>query len=234
VTLVLLEMAKKTTRKSVNDWILGVPSETDLSLGVRLPLKGDLMRRFLEIRMSSDKGCTRDIFKQILKELKLIWERAGIPIKPQNNCLRQLLEIHDTWLKVKSTAISDRHSKWFLINLEKFNRKMNQLCDLSPSNVEEILKKSRNPNCQEDIEFLKGQREFPQVGIMAGVDGNTVRREKRRRARSRQTNSDHQLHGSSSTDSTESEISIDNLPGMNFDQKHYGRLQSFWKSQQKY
>ena len=138
--------------------------------------------------------------EQILKELKLIWERAGIPIKPQNNCLRQLLEIHDAWQKLKSTAISDRHSEWFLINLEKFNRKMNQPCDLSPSNVEEILKKTRNPNWQEDIQFLKGQREFPQVGIMAGVDGNTVRREKRRRARSRQTNSDHQLHGSSSTD----------------------------------
>ena len=71
MTLVLLEMTKKTTRKSVNDWILGVPSETDLSLGVRLPLQGDVMRRFLGIRMSSgDKGCTRDIFKQILKELR--------------------------------------------------------------------------------------------------------------------------------------------------------------------
>ena len=204
-------MAKKTTRKSVNDLILGVPSETDLSLGVRLPLQGDVMRRFLGIRMSGDKGCNRDIFKQILKELKLIWERAGIPIKPQNNCLRQLLEIHDSWQKLKSNAISDRHSEWFLINLEKFNRKMNQPCDLSPSNVEEILKKTRNPNWQEDIQFLKGQREFPQVGIMAGVNGNTVRREKRSRARSRQTNSDHQLHGSSSTDTTESEISIDNL-----------------------
>jgi hypothetical protein len=111
---------------------------------------------------------------------------------------------------------------------------MNQLCDFSPSNIKKILKNSRNPNWQDDIEFLKGQQEFPQVGVMAGVDSNTVRREKRRWTRSRQTKSDNQLHGSSSTDSTESEISINNLPGMNFDQKHYGRLQSFWKSQQKY
>ncbi len=58
---------------------------------------------------------------------------------------------------------------------------------------------------------MKGQREFPQVGVMADVDNNTVKREKRRWTRSHQTNSDNQLHGSSSTDSTESEISIDNL-----------------------
>jgi hypothetical protein len=46
---------------------------------------------------------------------------------------------------------------------------------------------------------------------MAVVDSNTVRRKKRRRARSRQTNSDNQLQGSSSSDSTEPEIPIDNL-----------------------
>lgn len=158
--------------------------------------------------MVGENRTNREIFKEILKELKLIWERAGIPINPDNNCIRQLLLIHDAWLKVKSTEISRRNSDRFLITLEKFHRSMNQLCDLSPFNIEEELTNSRTPKWQEDIEFLKGQRKFPQVGVMAGVDSNSARREKSRRARSRKTNTENQMDGSS-TASAESEISID-------------------------
>lgn len=109
---------------------------------------------------------------------------------------------------MKSTEISRRNSDRFLITLEKFHRSMNQLCDLSPFNIEEELTNSRTPKWQEDIEFLKGQRKFPQVGVMAGVDSNSARREKSRRARSRKTNTENQMDGSS-TASAESEISID-------------------------
>lgn len=45
--------------------------------------------------MVGENRTNREIFKEILKELKLIWERAGIPINPDNNCIRQLLLIHD-------------------------------------------------------------------------------------------------------------------------------------------
>lgn len=170
------------TRTNNKDWLLGHGTESSLSIGTKLPLKRAVMKRFLWLRQQA-KGntSTREVFRAILMELKEIWQRAAIPIKSDKKCLDQLIKIHKVWASVKKIEVSARENENSQRQIQEFNNSMNSLCDLSPSDVENQLKALRTNNWQEDLEFLAGQRQYPQTGTMYGLD-----RKEQERASSRQ------------------------------------------------
>ena len=142
------------------------------------------MQRFLWLRQhAKGNASTREVFGDILMELKEIWQRAAIPINSDKKCLDQLIEIHKAWVSVKKIEVSARENENSQRHIQEFNNSMNSLCDLSPSDVENQLKALRTNNWQEDLEFLAGQRQYPQTGKMFGLDGKEQERASSRQRR---------------------------------------------------
>lgn len=125
------------TRRSTNkeDWLVGLASDTSLPIGSRLPLQRAVMKRFLSIQLKDVHTPVKDIFKVILSELKEIWGKAVIPIKSDHNCLKQLLSIHVAWLSLKKIPLARRETPHSKKLIEQFEKRMNKLCDLSPSDT---------------------------------------------------------------------------------------------------
>ena len=171
------------TRTNNKDWLLGYGNESSLAIGAKLTLKKAVMKRFLWIRQTqrNSNNSNREVFRTILCELKEIWQRAAIPVKPDKKCFDQLIEIHKSWLSVKKINVSARANDNSQRRIQEFNDSMNSLCDLSPSDIENQLKASRTNNWKEDLMFLAGQRHYPQTGTMHGLD-----RKEQERASSRQ------------------------------------------------
>lgn len=68
--------------------------------------------------------------------------------------------------------------------IQQFLDNLQNLCDLSHSRFEDILRNS-HPEWEIDRDFLLGQRKIPQVGSMAGVDRHLADKEKRKVERER-------------------------------------------------
>lgn len=60
---------------------------------------------------------------------------------------------------------------------------MEHLLDLSPPDVEKLLKQSRNPNAKVNYEFLLAQRKIPQRGYMDKLDTTSLERESMKQKR---------------------------------------------------
>lgn len=171
------------TRNSQEDQILGQYNDKCLSDGVRLPTNRIVLQRFLHFRKSNGRLPTRDVSKILLCELKIIWQRAGIPIKNDSMCIKQLIALFEKWEKLKKISKPDIPSS--IRHKVYFEDTMNRLCDLSPPNVYELLKSTRAHHWQEDWDFLQKQQRVPQIGYMSGVDKQTLELEERRAKRIR-------------------------------------------------
>lgn len=157
---------------------MGHSHEKSLAVGVRLPINRIVLQRFHYFRQADPRLPVRDVCKQILDELKIIWSRAYIPIKSDFMCLRQIVELFGKWEKTKKIAKS--HLPSCLRHKKDFQNHMDQLCDLSHRNSYQILKSTRAQHWNEDWEFLQNQRRVPQIGHMTGVDTILAQKEKRK------------------------------------------------------
>jgi hypothetical protein len=72
-----------------------------------------------------------------MKEIFSIWERAGIPTKPEKNIIDQLVELHKHWCKIKKINIGARNNDSNLKIINNFEAVLNELCDVSPLDVME-------------------------------------------------------------------------------------------------
>ena len=145
------------TRKDHQDEFIGFGLEKSLAVGSKLPLKVGLLRRYLHLREVdniSGKGSssTRNVFNTILIELKEIWGRTRIPIKPDSKCHDYFLKVFVEWKSIKK--IGKRCSEK---TREKFRASINQLCDIS-AKVNEILRGSRISTWKEEWLFFQNQR----------------------------------------------------------------------------
>ncbi|KZS19014.1 Uncharacterized protein APZ42_014686 [Daphnia magna] len=175
-------MKSRKTRQS-NDWLLASINNSSLAIGVKLPLKIAVMRRYLYFVRTEVNTSTKDMFKIVLSELKQIWKRASIPIKPDHKCIEQLMRIHKEWSKVKAIGVSKRNNPNSQKKKSEFVTNMNTLCDLSPPNVKELMIASRESFWEEDYNFFCGQRKFPQIGAMGAIDGKKRTRDRKRNQR---------------------------------------------------
>ena len=64
-----------------------------------------------------------------------------------------------------------------------FKNKLKSLFDISPVNVEDLFRSTKNDHWEEDYQFLINQRKVPQQGFMTGVVQQFVQRETRKRKR---------------------------------------------------
>lgn len=80
-------------------WLIADSILSSLSEAYRLATKGAVMARFLDNRNKNKFAPTREIFREILEELKLLWQKAGIPIKANCNCVNEIVSLHEEWTK---------------------------------------------------------------------------------------------------------------------------------------
>ena len=68
-----------------------------------------------------------------------------------------------------------------------FEEKLNKLCDIAHVNVEEEIRSKNNPEWKIDLDFLNGQRETPQRGVMIGIDMKLAAQEKEKKMQRRRS-----------------------------------------------
>ena len=137
-------------------------------------------------KIVSENLSTRELCSHLFfNELKPVWGRAYIPIKPDKECIDQLVHLHDEWRAVKKIAYNRRSIPPSVEKIEIFKSKLNTLCDFSPPVVETQLANSfrRSANWKEDLEFLQLHRRYPQEGFISGIDRGHNTKEKKRTER---------------------------------------------------
>ncbi|KAK4024122.1 hypothetical protein OUZ56_009510 [Daphnia magna] len=117
-------------------------------------------------RSKEDWLIVKDIFNVIIVELKEIWGKAAKAVKDDKNILKALMNTHDAWLSLKKIPVARRDSPHSKKLIEEFQKQMDSLFDISPSDVENRLRATRKRHWKEDFSFLIGQRQNPQVGFV--------------------------------------------------------------------
>jgi hypothetical protein len=196
------------------DWLIGYSHRTSLATASKLPTKGVVLARFMCIQ-DEKKGQHIDIFREIFAELKVVWERAGIPIKADNTCVNDIKNLHHSWKAILKIPVENRTQDFAQDKIVSFKTSLNELLDLSPKDVEEKLKASHNPNAAVDFKFLLAQREVPQRGFMDRVDERDIKRASRKRKNS-STPTNVETANVSSSLSEESEIVESSSSGETF------------------
>ena len=140
-----------------------------------MPLNSHVLRRYLALREENPPPCSiRKLLTLVLDELlSKFWIPSRIPTKDEKECLDNLQKLVKQLDTVRKWP-HDRRQRHF----DDFNAKLNSLCDLSHRNVEQLLRSSGSPSWRIDLEFLHGQRETPQRGIMQGNDCVLANKEK--------------------------------------------------------
>ena len=149
--------------------------------GCRLPLNLQVLRRYVGLREKyPPPHSTRDLLRIVLDEMcNKFWIPSRIPTKPEKNCLDQLVKLVSKYEQIMKFP-EDRRQKKKL----GFETEMNELCDIAHPNAENLMRSSGNPEWKVDIEFLQGQRQVPQIGVMMGHDNVLARKEKNSDGRS--------------------------------------------------
>ena len=95
-------------------WLLSYSFRTSLATKSKLPTKSVVLSRSLAIQKESVSGAT-DIFREILMELKEVWEKAAIPIKADSNCLNDIKKLHGSWKAILKIPVDKRKKRFCLI-----------------------------------------------------------------------------------------------------------------------
>ncbi|KZR97240.1 Uncharacterized protein APZ42_007999, partial [Daphnia magna] len=92
----------------------------------------------------------KDIFNVIIVELKETWGKAAIPVKDDKNILKALMNTHEAWLSLKKIPVARRDSPLSKKLIEEFQKQMDSLFDISPSDVENRLRATRKRHWKEE------------------------------------------------------------------------------------
>lgn len=103
-------------RSSVKeDSLVGCGSDVSLGLGNRLPLNLSVLKRYVYFRQQNVSKSVRELFQVILVELKVIWEKAALPLKNDKKKLDYLVKLYDYWVSVKKLLLLQRRKLLFLL-----------------------------------------------------------------------------------------------------------------------
>jgi hypothetical protein len=83
---------------------------------------------------------------------------------------QEYLKRSDAWFSIKKITVSCRNIPKSISLIGEFEKQMDSLLDISPSDVEVRLRATRKRHWKEDFSILIGQRQNPQVGFMEKVD----------------------------------------------------------------
>ena len=173
-------------------WLIGDSLIDSLANLNRLPVNKTILARYAYLRSNSQTESIRDIFKVVLVELKEVWGKGGIPIKPDKDCVKQLLHLFKQWETVQKLNEQDRQLP---TKTDHFTDILNQLCDISAIDAYAQLSRSRRPNWKEDWEFLENQRKarkfymtLPDQTVSAYMQRQVVRKSNYQLNQQRKTN----------------------------------------------
>ena len=145
-----------------SDWLVGKSEFSSLASCIRLPTKKTVLSRYDHVRSElPGNSSSRDVFRSILNELQIVWQKAGIPILEDNNyCLTLLLNLHEKRVKIKKIKEENRKDAAgvFKAQIDSFAAELEELFDISARDTYKLLSKSRRPNWEEDWAFLENQR----------------------------------------------------------------------------
>jgi hypothetical protein len=138
-TIVGLDKSNRSSRQM--DWLLGYGSEHCHSLGVRLPLNGMVIERFIFVRKQPDDHSlpTRDLCRSHERNLFYLGKGRNTN-KTRENIIDQLVELHKHWLKIKKINTGARNNESNLKIINNFDAVLNELCDVFPPDVMERLR----------------------------------------------------------------------------------------------
>lgn len=113
--------------------------------GKKLSLNSIVLRRmFFLWQTLSESTFTRELcFQLFFYELKPLWNRSYISMKPDKACIDQFEKLHTNWSTLKKIPLNRRSSVASLTQIKKFQAELNKLCDFSPPDIEKILSNSR-------------------------------------------------------------------------------------------
>ena len=84
-----------------NCWLIGSSHGESLDYAVRLPTKKTVLARYVHFRSRSSTDTTRDIFQNIFSEMKVVWDKSGVPIRLDRYCVDKLLRLFQKWNCIK-------------------------------------------------------------------------------------------------------------------------------------
>lgn len=127
--------------------------------GNKLPSKGQVLKvLFYNIREL--KLSVRDSANLVIKEVKIFWEKARLPVQQNCRCVEKLLDLHKKWSNLHKHA-----GKPSNIDKEKqFCSDFGNLFDIAHGDILQTIDEKRR-------EFLESQRRDGRVGYINNMQG---------------------------------------------------------------
>lgn len=147
-----------TSRRSAvnSDWDKHMGTAIEAFSPKFLPTVRAVLRRYRYLRTENPTGKSSNLASEIAKEVKLLWQRAGIPhFENPLMIYNEILKWINLWTSTSRRPANRSKSA--------FQNSLDILLDIRPKALhsmdalEKHLKKSRNDNWQEDVRFFQGQ-----------------------------------------------------------------------------
>src|SRR5688572_28989116 len=104
-----------------------------------------------------------------------IWMRARIPTQLVDLCVRKLSKLYQNYLALKVNRTRQQESD--SMKEDKFKSDLQELFDIATQDVMKVIQQNQ------DMEFLRMQRECVFSSSMSGVDSKTAAKESGKRQR---------------------------------------------------
>lgn len=115
------------------------------------------------------KLTVRDSAKLVIEEVEIFWEKARIPIREKQHCIKKVERLYEEWklLQKHATRKSDTHKQ----KEDEFVSRFNDLFDISHPDALETMTNEENK------EFLILQKQKNRPGFIRGVDHQLAEKE---------------------------------------------------------
>lgn len=139
--------------------------------GAKLPSIRQVLQVFFH-NMRIVNLTARESAKLTVNAVLIYWQQARIPTQLENKCIDKVVKLHEQWKNIRKRVASERKGAKKALE-EEFVGALDDLFDIAHANALSIMR------IEEDIEFLKLQRQKGRPGCMAGIDMTLYAREKR-------------------------------------------------------
>ena len=151
--------SKKRTK-----WLIG--SYSPEILGSKLPSKRNVLS-VVFWNLEKNKVSLKEAAEIVEGQVSSFWMRARIPTRQKQHIKAKVVKLYQDYANLRKNKCNKKKRSAALEKKEKiFERDLDNLFDIAHSDAETIMK------IQEDIDFLKAQREEGRRGYMAGADNN--------------------------------------------------------------
>lgn len=146
-------------------------------LGAKLPSNRQVLSVYFYNTRETKLNGTQSAYL-VAEEVEIFYKKAGIPTPSAYNCMTKVKNLVEEFKEVQRNE--KKTSEFLVKKRQAFADKLDDLFDMSHVDAMIMIKE---PDVKD---FLTAQREKGRVGVMLGVDKNTVDKEKRIEIRAQQ------------------------------------------------